>query len=83
MTKHRRWKPNTNPALSCSPNDLTEIRYREVARRGVPSSEYISQVDAPAAVLIRPDGYVAWTAALTDPEPSALSRWFGRGKLAS
>jgi 3-(3-hydroxy-phenyl)propionate hydroxylase len=37
-------------------------------------------VDAPAAVLIRPDGYVAWTGALTDPElTDALSRWFGDG----
>jgi 3-(3-hydroxy-phenyl)propionate hydroxylase len=38
----------------------------------------LGEVDAPAAVLIRPDGYVAWTGALTDPElPNALSRWFG------
>jgi 3-(3-hydroxy-phenyl)propionate hydroxylase len=44
----------------------------------------IGQVDAPTAVLIRPDGYVAWTGALTDPElPSALSRWFGPGTRAS
>ena len=43
----------------------------------------IGEVDAPAAVLIRPDGYVAWTGTLTDPElPSALSRWFGQGKPA-
>ena len=39
----------------------------------------IGVVDTPAAVLIRPDGYVAWTGALTDPElPSALSRWLGQ-----
>jgi hypothetical protein len=38
----------------------------------------IGEVDAPAAALIRPDGYVAWVGALTDAElPSALSRWFG------
>ncbi len=44
----------------------------------------IGEVDAPAAVLIRPDGYVAWTGALTDPDlPSALSRWFGRPESAS
>jgi hypothetical protein len=44
----------------------------------------VGEVDAPAAVLIRPDGYVAWTGALTDPElASALSRWFGQGKPAS
>ncbi len=36
------------------------------------------EVPAPAAVLIRPDGYVAWAGALTDPElPGALTAWFG------
>jgi hypothetical protein len=35
-------------------------------------------VAAPAAVLIRPDGYVAWAGELTDPElPGALDAWFG------
>jgi hypothetical protein len=44
----------------------------------------IGEVDAPSAVLIRPDGHVAWTGALTDPElPSALSKWFGEAKAAS
>jgi 3-(3-hydroxy-phenyl)propionate hydroxylase len=38
----------------------------------------IGPVDAPAAVLIRPDGYVAWAGDLTDPTfPEALSTWFG------
>jgi 2-polyprenyl-6-methoxyphenol hydroxylase-like FAD-dependent oxidoreductase len=35
-------------------------------------------VTAPTAVLIRPDGYVAWVGDLTDPGlPDALTRWFG------
>jgi len=39
----------------------------------------IGEVPAPPAVLIRPDGYVAWTGELADPElPRALTRWFGR-----
>jgi 2-polyprenyl-6-methoxyphenol hydroxylase-like FAD-dependent oxidoreductase len=38
----------------------------------------IGEVAAPPAVLIRPDGHVAWTGDLTDPElPRALERWFG------
>jgi 3-(3-hydroxy-phenyl)propionate hydroxylase len=38
----------------------------------------LGEVPAPAAVLIRPDGYVAWAGELTDPGlPDALTRWFG------
>jgi 3-(3-hydroxy-phenyl)propionate hydroxylase len=38
----------------------------------------IGEVAAPAAVLIRPDGHVAWAGDLTDPElPRALATWFG------
>jgi len=38
----------------------------------------IGEVTAPPAVLIRPDGHVAWTGRLTDTElPVALSKWFG------
>ena len=38
----------------------------------------LGEVAAPAAVLIRPDGHVAWAGEPTDPElPRAMSRWFG------
>ncbi|MEO9177283.1 MAG: FAD-dependent monooxygenase [Gaiellales bacterium] len=38
----------------------------------------LGAVSAPAAVLIRPDGYVAWVGDLTDPGlPDALTSWFG------
>lgn len=38
----------------------------------------LGEVDAPPAVLIRPDGHVAWTGDLTDPGlADALSTWFG------
>jgi 3-(3-hydroxy-phenyl)propionate hydroxylase len=38
----------------------------------------IGSVAAPAAVLIRPDGYVAWAGELDDAElPDALTTWFG------
>ena len=42
------------------------------------SSRSLGAIAAPPAVLIRPDGYVAWAGDLTDPElPRALSTWFG------
>jgi hypothetical protein len=38
----------------------------------------IGAVTAPTAVLIRPDGYVAWVGDLTEPGPAdALTTWFG------
>ena len=38
----------------------------------------LGAVTAPAAVLIRPDGYVGWVGDLTDPGlPEALTTWFG------
>ena len=38
----------------------------------------IGDVDSPAAVLIRPDGYVAWAGDPGDEGlPVALSTWFG------
>jgi 3-(3-hydroxy-phenyl)propionate hydroxylase len=38
----------------------------------------LGAVTAPAAVLIRPDGYVAWVGDLTQPGlPEALTTWFG------
>ena len=40
----------------------------------------IGPVPAPAAVLIRPDGHVAWTGILTDASLGAsLATWFGPG----
>lgn len=43
----------------------------------------LGEVAAPAAVLIRPDGYVAWVGELTDPAlAGALSRWFGAPAVA-
>ena len=38
----------------------------------------IGMVDVPPAVLVRPDGHVAWTGDVTDPElPATITRWFG------
>jgi 3-(3-hydroxy-phenyl)propionate hydroxylase len=38
----------------------------------------VGEIAAPAAVLIRPDGHVAWAGELADPAlPRALATWFG------
>ena len=38
----------------------------------------LGEVTSPSAVLIRPDGYVAWTGHVADPElPQVLTTWFG------
>ncbi|MGE0877486.1 MAG: FAD-dependent monooxygenase [Acidimicrobiia bacterium] len=38
----------------------------------------IGTIDLPPAVLIRPDGHVAWTGRFTDASlPDALTQWFG------
>ena len=43
----------------------------------------VGEVAAPPAVLIRPDGHVAWAGDLRDPDlPSALATWCGAGTPA-
>ncbi len=38
----------------------------------------VGEVSLPDAVLVRPDGHVAWTGRVSDPElPQALETWFG------
>jgi hypothetical protein len=44
----------------------------------------IGAVDVPPAVLIRPDGHVAWAGDLADPAlPDALTTWFGTPATAA
>ncbi len=39
----------------------------------------LGDVTVPPAILIRPDGHVAWTGRLTDPDlPASITAWFGR-----
>jgi 2-polyprenyl-6-methoxyphenol hydroxylase-like FAD-dependent oxidoreductase len=55
-------------------------RVRSVAARhdGAWELPVLGEVVPPPAVLVRPDGHVAWVGQVTDPElPLALSRWFG------
>jgi hypothetical protein len=45
---------------------------------GVWELPVIGAVSAPEAVLVRPDGYVAWAGNVADPQlPRALATWFG------
>jgi 3-(3-hydroxy-phenyl)propionate hydroxylase len=50
----------------------------DVAPAGTWELPVIGEVPAPPAVLIRPDGHVAWAGDLNDPTlPGALTTWFG------
>ena len=54
------------------------VRLVAATHDGVWELPVVGEVAAPPAVLIRPDGHVAWTGDLTDPElPRALTTWFG------
>jgi 2-polyprenyl-6-methoxyphenol hydroxylase-like FAD-dependent oxidoreductase len=54
------------------------VRLIDARHDGVWELPVLGEIAAPPAVLIRPDGHVAWAGDLTDPElPRALSTWFG------
>jgi len=54
------------------------VRLLDARHDGVWELPVLGEVAAPPAVLIRPDGHVAWAGDLTDPElPQALETWFG------
>jgi 3-(3-hydroxy-phenyl)propionate hydroxylase len=54
------------------------LRLVDARHDGVWELPVLGEVAPPPAVLIRPDGHVAWAGDLTDPElPRALATWFG------
>jgi 2-polyprenyl-6-methoxyphenol hydroxylase-like FAD-dependent oxidoreductase len=54
------------------------VRLVEAGHDGVWKLPVLGEIEAPPAVLIRPDGHVAWAGDLSDPElPRALATWFG------
>jgi hypothetical protein len=57
------------------------VRVVDATHDGVWELPVLGEVAAPPAVLIRPDGHVAWAGDLTDPAlPQALTTWFGAGR---
>ena len=56
----------------------TRVRLVDAKHAGGWELPVVGEVAAPPAVLIRPDGHVAWTGDVTEPElPRALTTWFG------
>ena len=54
------------------------VRLVDAEHDGAWELPVLGSVAAPPAVLIRPDGHVAWAGDLTDPDlPRALATWFG------
>ena len=54
------------------------VRLVDARYDGVWELPVLGEVAATPAVLIRPDGHVAWTGDVTDPElPPTLATWFG------
>jgi 2-polyprenyl-6-methoxyphenol hydroxylase-like FAD-dependent oxidoreductase len=54
------------------------VRLVDAKHDGVWELPVLGEIAAPPALLIRPDGHVAWAGDLTDPElPQALATWFG------
>ena len=59
------------------------VRLVDASHDGVWELPVLGEVAAPPAVLIRPDGHVAWTGELTDPTLiDALGYWFGAATAA-
>jgi len=60
------------------------VRLVDARHRGEWELPIVGGIPAPAAVLIRPDGHVAWAGDPSDPQlPRALTTWFGPAGPAS
>lgn len=69
-------QPGFDPSPWAGRVDRVDARYA-----GVWELPVVGEVPAAAAVLIRPDGHVAWAGEPADPAlPWALATWFGAGR---
>jgi hypothetical protein len=60
------------------------VRLVDASHDGVWEIPVLGEIAAPPAVVIRPDGHVAWAGDLADQElPRALATWFGAATPAS
>ena len=67
-----------NLSESVAPPCPSRIRVVDGTCDGEWELPVVGKIAAPAAVLIRPDGYVAWAGDPTDPElPRTVGTWFG------
>jgi len=59
------------------------VRLVDATHAGVWELPLVGEIAAPEAVLIRPDGHVAWAGHLADGGlPDALATWFGAATVA-
>ena len=59
------------------------VRLVHARRDGLCELPVLGPIAAPPAIVIRPDGHVAWAGDVTDPElPQVLSTWFGAASPA-
>jgi 3-(3-hydroxy-phenyl)propionate hydroxylase len=66
------------PGVLELPRWASRVRLVEARHEGVWELPVLGPVAAPSAVLIRPDGHVAWVGELPDPAlHRALATWFG------
>jgi len=57
------------------------VRLVDAKHYGTCELPVLGEIASPQAVLIRPDGHVAWAGDITDQElPQALATWFGAAK---
>ena len=67
-------------AGAAQPRGAGRVRLIDAVYGGTWELPVLGEVPAPAAVLIQPDGYVAWAGELAEAGlPEALSSWFGPG----